>query len=242
MLLLALFTASAQAQFPSMASRPDLPPHVTVQGRGEVRVPNTVAVIQLGFEAAGPEEAAVREDVTRRSQSVTDSLKKNSAVERLQTTAVSIRPQFLYDQGGPGKKPLPPKITGYTGYVSVNFQVPVTDAGKIISEAMELGANSVSGMHTQPSEADRTSAEREALTLAARDAAGQAAILLDALDLDRIGILGIDAVGGHPGPMQVRRMKSAMADAAPAMPELEIEGGESTISREITMQVEFRAK
>jgi len=240
-LLSALLLASGQAQFPSMAPRADLPPLLSVQGRGEVRVPNTVAVIQLGFEAAGPEEAAVREDVTKRSQAVT-ALLKEQKVDRLETTAVSIRPQFVYDQGAPGKRPLPPKITGYIGQVAVSFQTPVTDAGRIISASMEAGANSVSSMFTQPTDEARKAAESDALTLAAQDAEVQANALLGALKLTKVGIHSLDATGGRPGPVPMPRMMAAMAAEAAPLPELDVQGGETVISREITMQVEFRAQ
>ena len=239
--LAALVASTAQAQFPSMNARQDLPPLLGVQGRGEVRVPNTVAVIQLVFEAAGPEEAAVREDITRRSQAVTTLLKEQK-VDRLETTAVNIRPQFVYDQGGPGKRPLPPKITGYIGQVAVSFQTPVTDAGRIISASMEAGANSVSNMFTQPTDEARKAAESDALTLAAQDAETQAGSLLEALKLTKVGIYSIDATGGRPGPVPMPRMMAAMdAEAAP-LPELDVQGGETVISREIIMQVEFRGQ
>jgi uncharacterized protein YggE len=239
LLLATALGATAQAQFPSMANKWDQPPLVTVQGRGEVRAANTVASIQLGFEAAGPEEPAVRADVTQRSRDVT-ALLKEQQVERLETTAVNIRPQFVYDQGSPGKKPLPPKITGYTGQVTVSFRTPVTEAGKIISEAMAAGANSVSGMFTQPSDEARRSAESQALTLAAKDAEAQADALLAALDLVKVGVRSIDATGSHfePRPMMSARMMAA--DAAPPLPELDVQGGETVISREVTLQVEFR--
>lgn len=240
-LIAALFVAPAQAQFPSMAPKQDLPPLLTVQGRGEARAQNTVAGVELGVEAAGPDEPAVREDVTRRSQAVT-SLLKDQKVERLETTAVNIRPQFVYDQGSPGKKPLPPKITGYIGQVAVNFRAPVSDAGKIISAAMESGANSVSSMITQPTDEARKAAETEALALAAQDAEAQAGALLAALKLVKVGIRSIDASGGRPGPVPMPRMMAAMAAEAAPLPELDVQGGETVISREITMQVEFRGQ
>lgn len=212
-----------------------------VQGHGEVRVPNTMAVIQLGFEAAGPEEAAVRADVTKRSQAVT-ALLKEQKVDQLETTAVSIRPQFIYDQGAAGKRPLPPKITGYIGQVYVSFQAPVTDAGRIISASMEAGANSVSNMLTQPTDEARKAAEGDALTLAAQDAEAQANALLGALKLTKVGIHSIDATGGRPGPVPMPRMMAAMAGEAAPLPDLDVQGGETVISREITMQVEFRGQ
>ena len=242
LLLSAALAATAQAQFPSMANKPDLPPLLTVQGRGEVRTPNTVASIQLGFEAAGPDEPAVREDVTKRSQAVTALLKERQ-VERLETTAANIRPQFVYDQGSPGKKPLPPKITGYIGEVAVNFRTPVTEAGRIISDAMSAGANSVSGMFTQPTDEARKEAEEQALTLAAKDAETQADALLKALNLAKVGIRSLDATGERPGPpMPMPRMMAAMAGEAAPLPELDVQGGETVISREITLQVEFRGQ
>ena len=234
---LVFLAVNAAAQpVPPPDNRPE-PPTISVQGRGEVRVPNTVAVIQLGFEAAGPEEAPVREDVTRRSQAVLGAL-KDEKVERLQTTAVTIRPQFGNVQQEAGKKPQPPKITGYIGQVMVTFQSPVEQAGRIISAMMALGANSVSNMMTEPTDDARRAAENEALTLAAKDAEAQARALLAALDLKWVGILSIDATGGRfePRPMHARAMM--VADAAP-LPDLDIQGGESVISREILMQVEF---
>lgn len=224
-----------------MTAKQDLPPLLGVQGRGEVRVPNTVAVIQLGFEAAGPEEAAVRDDVTKRSQAVT-SLLKEQKVDRLETTAINIRPQFVYDQGGPGKRPLPPKITGYIGQVAVSFQTPVADAGRIISASMEAGANSVANISPQPTDEARKEAEGKALTLAAQDAEVQANALLEALNLTKVGIYSIDATGGRPGPVPMPRMMAAMAADAAPLPEMDVQGGETVIAREITMHVEFRGQ
>lgn len=238
---LSILAGSAHAQFGAAPGRPDLPPLLTVQGRGEVRTENTIAVITLGFEAAGPDEPAVREDVTRRSQAVTELL-KGKQVDRLETTAVSIRPQFVYDQGAPGKKPLPPKITGYVGQVAVSFRTPVTDAGKSISASMEAGANSVSSMFTQPTDEARKEAEDKALTLAAQDAEAQAGALLAALKLTKVGIHSIDATGNRAGPVPMPRMMASMAADAAPLPELDVQGGETVISREITMQVEFRGQ
>ncbi|MEI6337635.1 MAG: SIMPL domain-containing protein [Verrucomicrobiota bacterium] len=238
-LLAACAAPSVRAQ--SGPQNNDLPPFLTVQGRGEVRVANTRAVIQLGFDAAGQEEAGVREDVTRRSQAVTGALKEQQ-VEGLQTTAVNIRPEFSHEPLAPGKRPLTPKITGYVGQVAVSFRAPVEAAGRIISSMMGLGANSVSSMSTEPSDEERRKAENEALTSAAKDAETQARALLAALNLNWSGIRAIDATGGRGGPMPMPRMQAMMADAAAPLPELDIQGGETVISREITMQVEFRGQ
>ena len=204
-----------------------------------MRVPNTVAVVQLGFESAGPEEPAVREDVTRRSLAVTAAL-KGEKVERLQTTAVNIRPEFSRPQPDPGKKTQPPKITGYTGQVMVSFHVPVEQAGRIISAMMNLGANSVSNIFTTPTDEARRDAENGALTLAAKDAEAQAKALLDALQLKWAGIRSIDATGGQFNPVPMPRAARMMAADAAPLPPLDIQGGETVVSREVTMQVEFR--
>ncbi len=226
---------AAQPAPPDAPRRPE-PPSIAVKGRGEVRVPNTVAVVQLGFEAAGPEEPAVREDITKRSQAVLSAL-KNEKVTRLQTTGVSIRPQFGNVQPEQGKRPQPPKITGYIGQVTVSFNAPVEDAGRVISAMMNLGANSVSNMSTEPTDEARRNAENEALTLAAKDAEAQVRALLAALDLKWAGIRSIDATGERPFPGPMPRAARMMA--ADAAPELDIQGGESVIPREISMVVEF---
>jgi uncharacterized protein YggE len=97
-------------------------------------------------------------------------------------------------------------------------------------------------MFTQPTDEARKAAESDALTLAAQDAETQAGSLLEALKLTKVGIYSIDATGGRPGPVPMPRMMAAMdAEAAP-LPELDVQGGETVISREITMQVEFRGQ
>ena len=238
LLLLLTAAASLQAQ---MLPRPATSeaPFLTVQGRGEVRVPNTVAVIHLGFEAAGPGEAAVREEVTRRSQSVLTTLKSEEKVQRLETTAVNIRPQFSPIQPETGKHSQPPKITGYLGQVVVSFESPVEEAGRLISSMMDASANSVSNMTTRPADASSRAAENEALTLAAQDAEAQARTLLEALKLKWAGIRSVDATGGRFDPRPMPRAAMMMAADAAPLPELDIEGGETVLTREVTLQVEF---
>ena len=240
--LLPLVLAIAAPLHAQMLPRPVAPepPLLNVQGRGEVRVANTVASVQLGFEAAGPEEAPIREDVTKRSQAVVTALKAEPKVQRLETTAVTIRPQFAPVQSEAGKRPQPPRITGYVAQVTVSYESPVEEAGRLISAMMEAGANSVSNMFTRPTTEARRAAENEALTLAAKDGEAQARALLTALKLEWVSIHSIDATGNHfePRPMQRSAMMMA-ADAAP-LPELDIQGGETVINREIGMQVEFR--
>ena len=239
--VLLAIVAPLHAQMLPRPSTPE-PPIVTVQGRGEVRVPNTVAVVQLGFEAAGPDEAPVREDVTKRSQAVVASLKAEAKVQRLQTTAVNIRPQFANTQPEAGKRPQPPRITGYVAQVAISFEAPVEEAGRLISSAMQAGANSVSNMYTQPTDEARTAAENEALTLAAKDGEAQARALIAALNLQWSGVRAIDATGGRFEPRPMARSPMMMAADAAPLPELDIQGGETVISREVLMQVEFRTQ
>lgn len=216
------------------------PPLVSVQGRGEVRVPNTVTSVTLGFEAAGPEEAPIREDVTKRSQSVLTALKADPQVRRLETTAVTIRPQFAPTPAEGGRRPQAPKITGYVAQVTVSYESPVEEAGRLVSAMMQAGANSVSNMFTRPSEEARLKAESEALTLAAKDGEAQARALLAALNLQWTGIHAIDATGGRFDPRPMGRSAVMMAADAAPLPELDIQGGETVIGREVFLQVEFR--
>lgn len=237
--VLLVLVSPLQAQMLPRPAAPE-PPLVTVQGRGEVRVPNTVASVQLGFEAAGTEEAPIREDVTKRSQAVVAALKAEPKVQRLETTAVTIRPQFAPVPSEAGKRPQPPRITGYVAQVMVSYESPVEDAGRLISSMMETGANSVSNMFTRPTDEARRAAENEALTLAAKDGEAQARALLAALNLQWVAIHNIDATGGRFDPRPMARSAMMMAADAAPLPELDIQGGETVIGREIVMQVEFR--
>ena len=228
--------------FPALAENAnEQQPTVTVNGHGETRVENTVALVQLGFEAAGPDNNDVRGDIAKRSTSVVAALKEEKTIEQLQTTAINIRPQFDYGQSSAGSKRQAPKITGYIGQVSVSFTAPVEEAGRIISTALSLGANSVANMSTEPKPDARRAAEDEALKLAAQDAQAQAEALLAALKLEWAGILSINATGSQPGPGPMPRMMMASANMDSG-PQLGVEGGETVITREVTMQVKFRNK
>lgn len=231
-------TAPLEAQMLPRPTAPE-PPLITVQGRGEVRVPNTVAMVTLGFAAAGPEEAPIREDVTRRSQAVVAALKAEPKVQQLQTTAVTISPQFAPLSGEAARRQQAPKITGYVAQVTVNYESPVEDAGRLISAMMQAGANSVSNMFTSPSDEARLEAEKQALTLAAKDGEAQARALLAALNLQWSGIRSVDATGGRMEPRPMARAAMMMAPDAPPLPEIDIQGGETVIGRDVLMQVEF---
>ncbi|MEX0676545.1 MAG: SIMPL domain-containing protein [Pirellulales bacterium] len=239
LLPLLLAAAPLHAQMLPRPSTPE-PSLVTVQGRGEIRIPNTIAVVQLGFEAAGPDEAPVRQDVTQRSQAVITALKAEEKVGKLETTAVNIRPQFTHSQPEAGKRPQPPKITGYIAQVAVSYESPVEDAGRLISSMMENGANSVSNMFTRPTVEARRTAENEALTLAAQDGEAQARALLAALNLQWTVIRSIDATSDHFDPRPMPRAAMMMAAESAPLPELDIQGGETVMTREVTLQVEFR--
>lgn len=234
LLLLAGATALAQ-------NTNDSTPLLTVTGRGEVRIENTLAVVQLGFEAAGPDNNDVRADIAKRSTAVVTTLKQEANIGRLQTTAINIRPQFDYGQSGTGNKPQAPKLTGYIGQVSVIFTAPVEEAGRIISAALTNGANSVTNMTTEPAAKALRAAEDEALKIAAQDAKAQAEALFTALKLQWDGILSINATDSRPEPGPMPRMM--MVEAAQAnSPDFGVEGGETVITREITMQVKFRGE
>jgi uncharacterized protein YggE len=243
-ILLVALAAPASAQFLPRPAGPETfnPPLVTVQGRGEVRVPNTVAVVHLGFEAAGTEEAEVRRDITTRSQATVEALRAEESVSRLQTTAVNIRPQFSHQTPQAGRPPAPPAITGYTGQVGISFEAPVEESGRLISAMLEHGANAVTHVLTRPGDEARRAAEDEALTLAAQDAEAQARALLEAVDLRWVGVRTMDATGGRmdPGPFPRSAAMAMTADAAP-LPDLDIAGGETVVIREVVMQVDFRS-
>ena len=105
---------------------------------------------------------------------------------------------------------------------------------------MQAGANSVADMFTRPADEVRLAAENKALTLAAKDAETQARTLLAALNLQWSGVRTIDATGGRFDPSPMPRAAMMMAAEAAPLPELDIQGGETVIAREVVMQVEFR--
>ena len=113
---------------------------VTVTGSAEMQAAPDRAVIEASVEATGDSAAAVRDELSTRSDSLRQAL-RNAGLDddQLTTGRFAIRPQ--YNRREPGAEP---EQTGYEGTHTTTIEVDDVDAtGDVIDTAIDGGADSI---------------------------------------------------------------------------------------------------
>jgi uncharacterized protein YggE len=181
-LLLSLAGCSDSPRTTVVASSPasaiSSPDTITVLGEATVKSAPDQAAVTLAVESDGNDPAAAMNKNATAVAHVLERLKSEGVKDsEIETTNVSLYAVRTYTDTGEEK------LTGYRATNSV--VVTVSDAGKVgklLSAAIEAGANSVSGPVWRLS--DDASAVAEALKKAAQDARQKAQALADSLGVD----------------------------------------------------------
>ena len=183
---------------------------------GEVSVAPDIAVIQMGVTTSGRSAAYALKDNREKMLQVIAVLKGLDVQARdIQTTGISLNPQYVYEQN------LPPRLTGYQASNSVTVTVrDIANAGPVMDAVTVSNANQINGISFDIS--DRQKAEDEARRAAVRALQAKAALYADAtgLHIQRLESLSEGgAFVARPQPMMVRAMaKSAEAMSTPVEP------------------------
>jgi uncharacterized protein YggE len=211
------------------------PDTITVVGEATVKSAPDEAVLTLAVESDGKDPAAA---MNSNSSSVSDVVKrvKQEGVkdENIETANVSVYAIRTYTETGQEK------LTGYRATNSIH--VTVSDAkqvGKILSAAIEEGANNVSGPVWQLS--DDTKVVGEALKKAAQNARQKAEVLADSLgvDLGDVVMMSENSVQGPVYPMYSNSY-SGKADAAGMVAETPISAGTLDVTATVTVTFAIR--
>ncbi|MDW8059901.1 MAG: SIMPL domain-containing protein [Thermomicrobium sp.] len=143
---------------------------ISVSGEGRVALPPDTATLTLGAEVFDPDPAAAQREVERRMDAILAVFRQAGIPEnRIRTVVYAINVERDWQQ------PSAP-VTGYRVTHLVEAQVrPVEQVGTVLSQAVQAGANSVSGIAF--SVANPQAALRQARELAVRDAREKAAQL-----------------------------------------------------------------
>jgi len=132
---------------PSFAQDGALPPpmlagtRLDVVASGEVSAVPDIATIGAGVVTQAPGAAAAMAENARRTAATVAAIRKAGVADRdIQTTAVSLSPQYRYADNQP------PAIVGYqaSSRVSVRFR-EVKKAGPILDSLVAAGANQIDG-------------------------------------------------------------------------------------------------
>ncbi|MCL6580375.1 MAG: SIMPL domain-containing protein, partial [Firmicutes bacterium] len=200
---------------------------ITVSGQATVRVVPDTASLSLGVQAQAATAAEAMAECSQTMNRVVSAvISAGVPRENVQTTNISLSPQYEYDEKGSG-----PRVVGY----QASSQVAVTwnkldRVGSLIDAAVKAGANLVYGISF--SLADPKPVYLQAVGEAVRDARAKADALAAAAGV-RVGSVKKMSLDSYwPGPVIMREAKAQ--DLAAALP---VEPG--MIELQVTVHVEY---
>lgn len=218
---LAAFVPQAVAQEQQMRT-------LTVNGQGRVTIPTSMSLVRLGVEAEGKTALEVQQEVARRSAAVVDLLRSGN-VEKLETTGISLNPVYNYQNDRQ-------LLTGYTASNTVSFRINTANTGKLLDDAVKVGASRIDGISFVASDEAIEQARQQALQMAAKDAQKQGDLVLSALNLTRRGILNISINSASvPSPLPFMRAASLQADSATTP----VVGGEQEVAASVSLTISY---
>jgi uncharacterized protein YggE len=202
-----------------------------VNATGEVsRVPD-MAVVSAGVVSRSPTASAALQDTANRMQSVQSALRRAGIADRdIQTSQVSLSPEYRYDNNQP------PKLVGYSASnnVTVKFR-DIKNSGKILDALVEQGANQISGPSLTVDKPEAALDEARAKAIAIGRA--RAELYARSLGLRVVRIVSVNESGSSypvPPPMPM------YARAEMAQAKTEIEPGEQKLQVNLAMTFELQ--
>ena len=214
------------------------PPTLTVSEEGRVQLAPDKAVVHLSVETAGELLEDVQEENRERMKRVMTRLQKlGIKKERIQTSSLTVAPQYPPRSRRQTNQPaLPqiPKIIGYT--VNHSLAVEVLDleiVGRVVDSTFKAGANRFS--HITWALQDNRPARLESLRSAAQKAREKAQTLARALNVQLIELLAVTEGGMSPIPQRNTRGRAMMSMAMEDSGSVPVSPGELTIRASVML-------
>lgn len=202
-----------------------------VVASGEVDAVPDIATIGAGVVSQAATAAAAMSDNARRTAATVAAIRRAGVADRdIQTTAISLSPQYRYAENQP------PVITGYqaSSRVSVRFR-DIKAAGPILDNLVAAGANQIDGpsLSIDKPEPLLDQARKKAIA-AARD---RAALYAGAAGLTVRRIVAISE-GSFEGPIP-RPMPMMMMARGKEAADSSIEAGEQRLAISVSVTFEL---
>lgn len=225
--LMTAMPAAAQTAAPEAAAAPA---HVIVTGEGRAEVTPDMAQMMLGVSDRGETAAAAMAAISGRMNKVVEALKAQGIEAKdIQTSGLSVGPQFNYDTEG-----APPKLVGYTASNMVTVRVrDLTKLGSVMDDVIAAGATDFNGLTyglNDPAPVE-DAARRDAVAKARARAELYAGEL--GMKLGPVRTLSEQAIMAAPQPMMMR--SDASYGKGGSMP---LESGELSVTA--TVNVEYQ--
>lgn len=205
-------------------------PVIVVSGQGDASVMPDLAIVSLSVAETAKTAREALDINNGAMTAVTKSLKDQGIADRdMQTSGLSIQPQYSYPQNEDGSPKLP-VLNGYT--VTNGLTVRVRDLAKlgaIIDQSVTSGVNQ--GGDIRFTNDDPEKALEEARAKAVKNAAAKAKTLADAagVKLGRVVEISESAGGADPQPIMRMQMAKEAADSVP------IAAGENTYTVNVSV-------
>ncbi|HVF35428.1 MAG TPA: SIMPL domain-containing protein [Candidatus Saccharimonadia bacterium] len=187
-----------------------------VSAQGEVRRVPDVAQVGVGVVTeASDAKAALAANAAQMERVIAAVRKAGIADKDVQTTGVSLQPQYQYVENQP------PKLNGYQAHNRVSVKVrDVSKVGEVLDAFVSQGANQIDGPSFTLDKPE--AALDEARQVALENARTRAAMYAKSLGLKVARIVSIDETGGGfepPRPMMMAKAEMAQDSAqTPIMP------------------------
>jgi len=202
-------------------------------GSGKVTLTPDIAYVTIGVHTEGKDASQAVSENNSQTQAVIDALEKSDiASEDIQTTNFSIYPQQQLDDRG--------QPTGEITYI-VNNSVYITvrdleSIGDVLNVAVEAGANQISGIQFDISDAEYALAEAQEMAVA--NAQAQAENLAQASNLVLGDIQNISTFGGATPYLKYDGIGGGAAVMEAAS--VPVSSGQMIISVEVSVIYEIR--
>jgi uncharacterized protein len=218
---------------PAAAQVQDNSPAVIVTtGEGVMKQAPDRAWVTIAAESRARTAQEAQRLNTDAMKAVVEKIKASGIpADAIQTTGYNLQPEFDYANGKQ-------TLRGYVARNQVQVRVdPLSKTGDVIAAAVGTGATNVSGVRFDLK--DRDAVERQAVTLAVRDARGRAEAIAAGAGVQISRVVRIEELRdgdiGQPRPMGMAVMRSEVAQAA-----VPIEAGEIEVRARVTLTVAIR--
>jgi uncharacterized protein YggE len=213
---------------PALSQEKDKNPRtITVTGRGLEMVATSISRVNVGVDIEAKTAEAAQKQVATRSSAVVQYL-KNSNVEKLQTTGISLNPVYQYTNNVQ-------KLTGYRATNEVGFRVPTGKMGNILDGVVKAGATQINNISFLATDEAIATAQKKALQTATQDAQSQAQAVMTSLGLTRKEIVNITINSGNTYPQPVLQSAAIVTKDA-ATPVI---GGEQQVEGSVTLVISY---
>ena len=219
---------------------------VSFNGEGRVVAKPDIAALEFSIITEAATSKAAQDDNSKKSQKVTDFLKKQGIEEKdIKTTSYNIYPKYSYPRPiiyqSESLPPVPdnsgqPKIVGYQ--VTQSFQVKVRDFDKlsgIIDGLVSVGVNNINNLGFSIDDPEKLKNEARAKAIA--DAKKKADELKGQIGIKLGKIINFyENIGGYPLPYYAKAegLGGGVGGGGPSVPAGE---NEITVNVTITYQI-----